>query len=391
MDEKILSLVINYCQNTINEIDFKQLKAWVERDSDNKKVFNEYVRLYKRSKQLELHGEIHEKDAWERVTKSVNRPVVKNKMIYRIVRYAASVIILMAIGISVYFITNDNSSIDRKEALMVIKPGNSRAVLTLSDGSNMILPIKKQQLLAEHNGSTININNENVIEYKPSAKKSDKILFNTIKVPRAGEYSLKLADGTMVWINSDSELRYPVEFTGKERRVYLKGEAFFSVSKNKEKAFIVETYGTKVKVLGTRFNVSSYGGKEEIVTTLAEGSVVIKDCNNCIAKIQPGQQAISGMNYSDVKVQEVDVDLYTLWVDGIFKYENKPFGDIAEQLSRWYDVDFIFENEEIKNVRFAGAVNKHKPIYFALFMIEQLSDLKFELINNRRIRVYKRK
>lgn len=393
MDEKILSLIIGYCKNSLNEKEFNILKDWIEEDSLNKDSFNDYVRIFRRYKQMEFVGSVSDKAAWKNISVGLKKPEITINRVKRFtwIKYAASVVVLIAVGIAVYLTVNDNNiPVDRKMALMELKTGNSQAVLTLSDGSNMSLPNNEEKDLAELNGSKISIDKNNTVNYESVAKKSDKLLFNTIKVPRAGEYSLRLSDGTMVWLNSDTELKYPVQFGDKERRVYLKGEAFFSVSKDKKKAFVVETYGTKVKVLGTRFNVSSYKGKDEIVTTLVEGSVMVKDCNNCAAKIKPGQQAKSGLNHVDVDVKDVDTDLYTLWMDGIFKYENKAFSEITEQLERWYDVEFVFDREEIKDVRFAGAINKDKPLYFALFMIEQLSDVKFEVVSKKKIKIYKK-
>lgn len=202
-----------------------------------------------------------------------------------------------------------------------------------------------------------------------------------ISVMRGGEYKLRLDDGTVVWLNSESEFEYPETFSGKERRVRLSGEAYFEVQKDPERAFIVESGHTSVKVLGTTFNLSAYTNDPAVVTTLVSGKVEIQTGKeNRI--LTPGRQAIVDKESNTVSVQEVDTRFYTAWIQGVFEFDDMTLQDITTRLSRWYDVQFEFR-DNCGEEHFTGAFWKYQPLESFLKDIEAVTDVVFTPVDKR--------
>lgn len=208
------------------------------------------------------------------------------------------------------------------------------------------------------------------------------VKYNTLIVPRGGEFSLELADGTRVWLNAESRLRYPVAFMGKERKVEMEGEVYFEVVKNNEKPFIVTVNGVDIRVLGTSFNVSAY--QEEVVTTLVEGKVQLKRGDEQVV-LSPNQQAI----WSDdkFKVKQVDACNYVLWKEGIFYFEDVDLERILDDMARWYNVNIFYMNPTLKKMKFSVEIKRYEDINEILRRIEQTKRVKFE-IKDRTINVY---
>lgn len=387
-EEKIIKLITLYCQNDINKTELKELKSWIYESEANRTTFKRLQETYKDARKIGFSKSINTDEAWKNISSHVSSSKSSRKSIGRkFLYYAASVVMLVSLGITGTLLTTDIFDNDGN-MVAEIMPGGKKATLTLSDGSRINLTESQPKKISEQNGAEININEESNIVYSPKENKSKKLIYNTVSVPRAGEYILKLSDGTKVWLNSESEIRYPVAFNGSLREVFIKGEVFFKVAKDKKKPFIVNCYNTKVKVLGTVFNVNAYNNGSKIYTTLVEGSVSVGKEKSVI--IKPGQQAVTEWNSQDVSVKDVDVNLYTSWVEGIFEYEGMRLEYIAEQLKRWYDIDFVFEDDELKDKKFTGVISRHKPLNFILNLMEQLSDVKYTIKNKKTVIIHKK-
>ena len=195
--------------------------------------------------------------------------------------------------------------------------------------------------------------------------------------PRGGEYSVVLADGTQVWLNAESELRYPEQFAGEERRVYLRGEAYFDVAKREGQRFVVALGGTEVTVLGTEFNVKGYedGG---MATTLVEGSVAVRrgeeEC-----RLKPGEQAVVGED--GIAVAEVDTDLYTAWKDGYFIYRRAALDDIMQELARWYDFTYFYQNSGVADLNLTAKLRKFDQVEDVFEILEMTGQVEFVIKN----------
>lgn len=266
----------------------------------------------------------------------------------------------------------------------VLEGGGPRAMLIMAGGERIDLTSELKDTLLNNNGVRVCLDSSRRVTYEQTGGPPAKVEYNTIFVPRKGEYQLMLADGTKVYLNSDSELRFPTLFAGGERKVYLKGEAFFEVAHDTVKPFIVEARGMDVRVLGTRFNVNAYTSERVIRTTLVSGKVQVSDRQDGTSAIlAPGQQAV--WEHGKISMREVDALAVAAWVDGKFYFEEgATLEDIAAQLQRWYDIDFFFSSERVKHFVFAGVIKKKYMANEIFSIIEKTTRVKFN-VNGRAV------
>lgn len=215
----------------------------------------------------------------------------------------------------------------------------------------------------------------------PAGQDGQEEIFNTLVIPVGGLYELELSDGTRVWLNSVSQLRYPVQFTGKERKVYLSGEAYFDVKTDSLRPFIVESGGMNVRVYGTEFNVTAYRD-EKLRTTLVQGKVGIKVDGEKELLLRPGQMAEYDAQTKHLEVQEVNAYLYTAWKEGTFAFKDETIEEIMGRLSRWYDLNVFYANEEVKKQLYDGIIPQVKDFEDVLRMIEGTATIHFEIKGN---------
>lgn len=263
----------------------------------------------------------------------------------------------------------------------IIKPGSNQAILILNDGSVHDLTTSKNLVLTE--GGT-EIKSEGAkLEYTKKEGAAKEITYNTLSIPRGGEFFLQLADGTKVWLNSETVLRYPVQFAGNERRVELTGEAFFEVARNEKVPFIVESGEQDVKVLGTEFNISSYKEDQFIHTTLVKGSVevYIKNKPEIKQTLTPMEQSAVNKTDNQISKQTVDPYLFTAWKEGRFVFQDQNLDEIMKILSKWYNVEVVFEREELKNLRFTGNLERYSDFAKVLKKIQKTNEVEFMIVN----------
>ena len=215
----------------------------------------------------------------------------------------------------------------------------------------------------------------------PAGQDGQEEIFNTLVIPVGGLYELELSDGTRVWLNSVSQLRYPVQFTGKERKVYLSGEAYFDVKTDSLRPFVVESGGMNVRVYGTEFNVTAYRD-EKLRTTLVQGKVGIKVDGEKELLLRPGQMAEYDVQTKHLEVQEVNTYLYTAWKEGTFAFKDETIEEIMGRLSRWYDLNVFYANEEVKKQLYDGIIPQVKDFEDILRMIEGTATIHFEIKGN---------
>ena len=215
----------------------------------------------------------------------------------------------------------------------------------------------------------------------PAGQDGQEEIFNTLVIPVGGLYELELSDGTRVWLNSVSQLRYPVQFMGKERKVYLSGEAYFDVKTDSLRPFVVESEGMDVRVYGTEFNVTAYQD-EKLRTTLVQGKVGIKVDGEKELLLRPGQMAEYDAQTKHLEVQEVNTYLYTAWIEGTFAFKDETIEEIMGRLSRWYDLNVFYANEEVKKQLYDGIIPQVKDFEDVLRMIEGTATIHFEIKGN---------
>ena len=304
----------------------------------------------------------------------------KTNNLYKYLKYAAVIVVLISTG---YFFLKDNITTSTPIPVIVnnsndILTGTDKATLTLEDGSNVIL-----EKGSSYNGNNLTSNGEQIVYNTTANVKDQEIKNNVLTIPRGGQFFITLSDGTKVWLNSESQLKYPVAFTEDNPRkvALLYGEAYFEVSPSTAHngtKFIVTTREQDVVVLGTEFNVKAYKGDHVIATTLVEGKVTI-DHGSVKKQLEPNNQSQFNTLTKEINIIPIDVKHEIAWKKGLFSFRNKPFKDIMLVISRWYDVDIVFENDAIKETTFNGVFNKRLSIEEILVVIETSKEATFKI------------
>jgi transmembrane sensor len=310
---------------------------------------------------------------WDKLLQSryPNVPLKKNH--YKAWLKAAAILFITAASLWILVIprksARSTTSAKLQQQPSAIKPGGNKAVLTLANGSNIILNDAKNGSLTKQSGVQVTKADEGIVVYQPQQKElapaKDEI--NMISTPRGGQYRLILSDGTKVWLNAASVLKFPAQFAGKERRVELEGEAYFEVQKNPSLPFIVHTSSQDIKVLGTHFNIRAYHDEHIAKTSLLEGRVTVSSSGETRSLV-PGFEATSTRNGS-LKVQEADLDLSIAWKNGLFQFNQATIEEVMQQVSRWYDVDVIIAEAPLPRRQFTGTISRQVPISEILAML----------------------
>lgn len=299
----------------------------------------------------------------------------------------AAAAVIVAVGIGAYLYTNDQTKPVEPAVVAQhshIAPGRSGAVLTLADGSQVVLDSLGNGMVATQNGARV-ILKGGELSYAPAGTATGEITFNTMTTPKGRQFQLTLPDGTRVWLNAASSLRYPTAFTGNERLVAVTGEAYFEVARNNKQPFKVNVNEkATVEVLGTHFNVNAYDNEAAIQTTLLNGSVRVANSNatqNAVT-LKPGQQArlSNQAKANSIKVvDDIDINKVMSWKNGLFNFEGANLGEVMRQIERWYDIEVVYE-KGIPNVEFEGKMTKDVPLKDLLTMLDR-SDVHFRIEN----------
>jgi ferric-dicitrate binding protein FerR (iron transport regulator) len=368
-ETEILTLLKKYQEGTLSQEDKDKLDAWYLHKASNSNLqLNEYELEdsyeYLKSK-LPLKEETKVINIWPRVA------------------VAASIALLLGTGIF-YFTKPKEQVIQIVEKPQEIAPGGTRGILTLSNGKQIVLSdISAKDTIAkegEQEEVTIKMNANGIITYiinpNADASKDDPDAFNTLSTPTGGQYNIVLADGTKVYLNTVSSIKYPTHFNGDERVVELEGEAYFEVAKDKSKPFIVKSNNQSIEVLGTHFNVHAYSNESVIKTTLLEGSVAVT-YKNLKSILKPGQQSNVADNFTKIKIKEVDTEATIAWKNGRFKFDDADLKTVMRQLERWYGIKVEYRGD-VSDVKFNGGTFMNKNLSEVLKVLE-LSDIKFKV------------
>lgn len=296
---------------------------------------------------------------------------------------AASLLIVFLFSLYLYRNQQppENSFNKNKVYTADIAPGSNKATLTLANGSVITLDGAKNGQLAKQRNSIVNKAKDGEVVYQSNTRQAtaDIVEFNTITTPRGGQYAVVLPDGSKVWLNAASSLKFPVAFTGAERNVELTGEAYFEVAKNKQKPFKLSVNGATVEVLGTHFNVMAYNDEARLRTTLLEGSVKISK-NDKSGLLKPGQQADIDKQ-DNIKITDADTEQAMAWKNGYFKFSRDNIQTIMRQLSRWYDIDVVYEGS-IPTDEFVGKIRRSVNVSEVLRVLE-LNNVHFKIANKK--------
>lgn len=363
---RIRDLILRSVHSSLNEEEERELEAWRKASPRNEETFRKLAEQRFSPEEYARYRQARRSDDWPELRRKLRK---RGRARYLsggwIARYAA--VLLVGVVAAWWLARSEDEPVPPVTvARQEILPGEMKAVLRLESGEQIALgkrAERRDERLAVRGISE----RDSALVYGEQPER--RVERHVLTVPRGGEYVLTLADGTRVWMNSDSELRYPSRFEGGERRVSVTGEAYFQVAKDESLPFVVEAGGAAVRVTGTEFNVMAYPDDDRVETTLVSGGVDV-EANGQTRRIEPGSQAVYDKASGSLDVRAVDLALYTSWKDGLFEFRDMPLGAVARQLERWYDVEILFADPAVADIRFTGAVKKMKPLAFILDIIQ---------------------
>ncbi|MBC8988441.1 FecR domain-containing protein [Pedobacter sp. N36a] len=307
-------------------------------------------------------------------------------------KYAAAALLILTAPVA-YLSLKKQDKFPGKGPLAIhvndILPGSNKALLTLADGTKVVLDDKAAGKVIEIPGLTVTKTKNGQLVYTVSGKQaaSRKIASNTVATPRGGQYQVILPDGTRVWLNASSSLSYPELFSGNKRTVRLTGEGYFEVAKNKAMPFHVETAAQDVEVTGTHFNINAYMDEPALKTTLLEGSVNVHYSGKT-KTLQPGQQSRVFGGSPEINIATVNTEEETAWKNGLFQFSNASLKSILNQVERWYDVKVDYST--VPNKHYNGMVPRSAGLSEVLHMLEVTGNISFKIEKNRELKVITR-
>lgn len=354
-------LIVKYWDNTLSEEESVELEAWIAESEGNRLLFEELSKEEVLKEEMQAMGKYHPQQAWDRIEGEV--------MVKRMVPWgrvaAAMALIVLAIGAKWWY---TNSMEPLTPVIAKTQQMKGRPVLIMGNGEEVVLNGTKDTLLTEQSGAKIR-QQGNKLAYKEA---SGPLVYNTLQIPRGMDYSLTLSDGTQVWLNAESSLRFPVHFTENNRRVYLTGEAYFAVAANAAKPFSVTAGKVEVAVLGTEFNIMAYENEPAVQTALVSGSIKV---NTTI--LQPGWVGVTSNGNTTTK--QMDITALTGWKRDMFVFRNDDITTVLHQLERWYDVTAVYPKGKAGSQHFTGAMKRYDNIEQVLELLNQTGGANFKL------------
>lgn len=383
---KIENTIAKYLSNQASAAELDELDQWIQ-NPKNEKLFQSYIRInyaidynMKKFKSKKIKSLLSAEIAKE-------QKVFRLKKIRQRILYGAAASLVIGLLATGFFLNSNKPTLPEVNTSLVvnapIEVGTDKATLTLEDGTVVALQKGKK-----YQTKILQSNGEEIV-YKTGNRIASKTAYNFLTIPRGGQFHIVLSDGTKVWLNSETQLKYPVAFTdGVTRQIELVyGEAYFEVSpsaKHKGAKFKVLNQSQEVEVIGTEFNIKAYRDETNVYTTLVEGKVAVNSQEkNQILK--PSEQSNLNLLNNSVAVKKVDAYNEISWKDGVFSFRKKPLGEIMKVLSRWYDIDVQFENVELKKVGFNGVLGKEQKFEDILKRIKKFKVIKDYEIKNKKV------
>lgn len=379
-EARIADLSIKYIMGTLSSSEMDELQQWLNASPENKKIFEQY-------NNADLLGEefTNRQNRRKRLTTRIETTIAApanatplRKGNFNLFKYAAAIVLIASAATLVWFNQprQKQPTVAHQSTTNYIIPGGNKAILTLADGRQIILDSTANGTIAEQHGSKIEKRDGQLIYSNTHETAPAELRLNTMSTPRGGQYQLTLPDGSLVWLNAASSITFPTAFVGHQRNVSITGEVYFEVKQDQSKPFVVRSGNMDISVLGTHFNVSAYIDEAAISTTLLEGSVrVTKGGSHLLLK--PGEQVAINNNGSMNLQKNIDIEEVMAWKNGYFSFANADLQSVMRQISRWYDVDVIYEGK-IPEREFGGKIHRGSSIDQVLKVLEE-SNVHFRI------------
>ena len=384
LDHETEDWLIAFLSGELDEREEEDVRVWLEASQENRNAYESLMKDYLRIRWVQENVQIREEQAKKIIFSSLK----KKRNLTPYYGVAASIAVLLIVTLF-FFIREDKQVVSEKLVVSEIKPIQSKAMLVLSTGEQIQLT-KSTQKIQEQDGSVLKIDSVMGVQYDAlSTQRVEKPIYNKIVVPRGGEYFVTLSEGTKVWLDADSELEYPVFFSGDFREVKLKGNAYFCVTKKNDKPFVVRAGEFSLKVYGTEFNVNAYD-LQNIETVLVNGSIGFKaNISTPERMMAPNELAVSDSRTGQSEIHQVDIDPYIAWKNQNIVFVNERLESIMEKMARWYDVTVFFQDESLKDLRFDCNMRRYADIRDLFFFLEKTSNARFAL-NGRTVVISKK-
>lgn len=370
----------DYLSGELKGEERKVFDRWLKEDEEARRLFRREVRYFRRIRWAERWERLDEQKA-ERQTM---RRVYNRRLMAR-VRYAAAVLVLAFVGLEVWQWRQD----DRPKVPLAVVPSfeDNVPVLTLGDGEEIHLFTQDSALFRSTGLADIQLSDSGRLEY--TEKLGDtavgkRVRYNTLTIPRGCEFNVTLADGSRVWLNAGSSLKYPEAFVGEQRKVYLEGEGYFEVVRDERKPFVVSVSGMELRVLGTSFDVKAYADDPMIVTTLVTGKIAQRYASlDTNIVLTPSRQSVFDRQSGNLRTRKVDVSNALAWREGRIVMKNARLEDIFRELSRWYDFETVYTNSSLRDMRFHLHTTRYAEIDRILEHLQATRGVRFTRIDNK--------
>lgn len=340
----IAERIAAWLTGSASDQEMQELEAWKRGKVGREKLLEELATPEEFADNQQQLGRFSAQEAWKKMQGRLEEKNTGTARWRGGWKYAAAILLLLGVG-GWYFVVNRPVPVEVTVIAKAIPSGSQGARLTLGNGKVVDVTPDNQFTLAEMDGTMIR-KDASGIGYRPADKTGDTLVYNRMETLTGMEYTLTLADGTLVYLNAESSLKFPVAFRGHQRVVELVGEAYFKVAKDAQHPFVVKMSGVELKVVGTSFNARSYADEPQVVATLVEGRIEVNG-----RQITPGQQMTFTRTTGKLAVANVDTEQYTAWQQGRFVFRNERLEDVMRTLARWYGVEYHFVDEASKDIR----------------------------------------
>ena len=369
---ELSNLIYRHLSGDITKEEQVELDKWRNVSERNKKLYEQVCSDKVMRDKILLYRDCDVQSAFDSFVRRRERKDARRRLMVKISRYAA--IIALPLFIALFYL--NRAEVNGELPKLVETTATIRKnvpVLTLSNGQQMVL-YNQDLTLNEENGVQITMNTEGGMQYNTSDSTKMEMVYNTLTTPSQCDFTFTMADGTKVWLNAKSSLRYPVAFTGNERVVYAEGEIYLEVAKDREHPFFVVLNGMKVEVLGTSFNVNSYAGEDFAEITLVEGHVATHVGDRSYSLL-PGRQLRWDKEDQTVDIKPVNVNDYIAWKNGKYVFKGRSLSEVAKVLQRWYEVEIVFEQDESARFIYTGVIYKEENFDVFVQRLEETSSL----------------
>ena len=379
---KISLLISKSLSGNITKGEQAELDSWREENEYNQRLFEQICSETTMREKFDQYKHSNVQTAFDAFVKKREELHSRRRWIGTLSRYAAIIIVPVLVVVFYYSKKETVKVTERSQfASELATIQRNLPVLTLSNGKEMVL-YNQELLLEEENGVRISVNEEGRMQYDKADSVGAEMVYNTLTTPSQCDFMFILADGTRVWMNAKSSLRYPVAFHGKERVVYAEGEIYLEVARDEKNPFFVMLNGMKVEVLGTSFNVDSYADEDYAEVTLVEGRVAAH-VDDKSYDLLPSRQLRWDKKNESVDIRIVNVDDYIAWKRGQYVFKGRSLEEVAKVLERWYDMEIIFEDEKSKKTVYTGVINKEENFDAFVLRLRETSSLSCRMESNR--------